>query len=116
MSELYNTIQQYLANVPAYVYIGITASVVAGYLVAKIGPKIERLIRDRRSADVRRVELATGRKLVKEIKRNPGITLGEAVHEIWEDLDVALVGAPREHAEKRISVVNEAMDRIGINK
>lgn len=62
--------------------------------------------------EVGRVQESIKEGLGKEYRRNPEITIGAALSEVWADLDVALLGADPEHASRRVMVMNAAIDRL----
>jgi len=64
--------------------------------------------------DVRNVMTSLREKLRTEYGKDPTITVGSAVREIWDDLDVALVGADQAHYTKRIGVMQTAIERLGL--
>jgi len=66
--------------------------------------------------DVRRVKRSVLEDLGKEYKRNPSISVGEAVNEIWGDLDVALVGAGAEYSGERVRTIRDALDSPGVSE
>lgn len=53
-------------------------------------------------------------KMGKEYRRDKNITVEVAVKEIYDDLDVSLLGAPSSHSRERVIVVGEAMNRLKV--
>ncbi len=64
--------------------------------------------------DVKEVTPSIIKDLAKELKRNVDVTVGKALNEIMEDLDVALIGSERQYAYYRVKVVETAAQRIGL--
>lgn len=64
--------------------------------------------------DVQEVVRSLRCSLEKESRRDPTITIGVALDELLDDLDLALVGANREHASQRIRVMQKAIDMLGL--
>ena len=64
--------------------------------------------------DVRNVMKSLKEKLRREYDRDPTITVGSAVREIWEDLDVALVGADPAYCTRRTGVMQTAIEKLGL--
>lgn len=60
---------------------------------------------------------AVKKSIIDKMRRKyADMNVGEAVHEIWEGLDIALLGANREYSSKRVRVVRTALEELSINK
>ncbi|NIO44143.1 MAG: hypothetical protein GTN36_01115 [Candidatus Aenigmarchaeota archaeon] len=66
--------------------------------------------------DVSRVIDSIKNKMGKEYRIDASVTVGKALSEIWGNLDIALLGASKEHIAQRINVVNAAIDRLGFDR
>jgi ketopantoate hydroxymethyltransferase len=47
--------------------------------------------------------------MTEEYTRNPSVTVGEVIREIWSDLDVALVGMSDRHKDARVRVMQDVL-------
>jgi len=74
--------------------------------------KICRRIRD--YFELREVMSSIYEEMKKEVHRDPRITLGEAVQNLWADLDVSLVFTGEEHQSKMVDRFRRALDMLGI--
>ncbi len=66
--------------------------------------------------DQRQVMKSIYQKLHREVKRAPNITLGEAVYNLWADLDCALVGTSEKHQINRVRVFRRAPDKLNMDE
>lgn len=62
--------------------------------------------------DVNEAVKSVEEKLERYCRRDPCTMVGRALDEVWDRLDIALIGADRSDAAKRIEVMNVAMDRL----
>lgn len=65
--------------------------------------------------DLRIVRDSVISQMIREYERNQYVTVREVVRDIWEDLDVALVGTDRRHQKLRVKVMGDILKGLGIS-
>ncbi len=66
--------------------------------------------------DLRRVKSSIYEGIQREVRRDSSITLGEAVGNLWADLDCSLAGMGEEHQTSRVLMFRRALDGLGIDE
>jgi len=66
--------------------------------------------------DLARVKCSILADLGRGYQEDNNVTVGQVVNDVWNDLDVSLVGCGEKHTLRRIVVVRQALTEMGLDE